>query len=203
MDEQPRSPDPADPDSLLAMLPDPEPYPVPGSTQGAGHPLTEERLAEAEATLGLLSETVSRLAATVGRIAEQSPGLAPTAAPATGPASDDELVEWVCQLVDRYGVGHVIPRCWAEHPRLVDELDALRLGWLGAVAPGRPGLDALVWHDHLRRFLADAAGYNRQCRIEHKASTLRPASETHMPRAAPSGLGAGRPGAGASSGEAP
>lgn len=178
MNEHPRSPDPTDPDSLLAMLPDPEP--LGGET--ARRPISEERVAEVEATLGVLSETVAQLAATVGRIAEERPDPASGASTAPEPASHDELIDWVCWLIDRYGVGHAIPRCWAEHPRLVDELDALRLGWLGTVAPGRPGLDALVWHEHLRRFLKSAAGYDRQCMRGHKATHAPPASDTHRPQ---------------------
>lgn len=202
MKEHSRSPDPTDPDSLLAMLPDPEPL----GSETARRPASEHRLAEVEATVRLLSETVSQLAATVGRITDDdrtSP--ASDASTAPGSASPDELVDWVCWLIDTYNLGHTIPRCWADHPRLVEELDALRLGWLGTVAAGRPGLDSLVWHDHLRRFLKTAAGYDRQCTRGHQAPQAPPASDTHRPQGAHVNLRADRyqPGASPPSGNTP
>lgn len=185
MDERPTSPDPADPAWLLAQIPDPDPHPGFGQTPQPSAPTqSEQRIAEVEAIVRMLTETVAQLSATVGRVIDNQPAPGATPLAAAEPAGHDELVEWVCWLIDRYGVGHAIPGCWAEHPRLVDELDALRLGWLGTVAPGRPGLDALVWHDHLRRFLKAAAGYDRQCMRGHKATQAPPASDTHRPQRA-------------------
>jgi hypothetical protein len=122
----------------------------------------EARLAKLETTVRLLSETVSRLAATLGRVADQRPD---PAAPAltSGPASHDELVRWVHWLVDNYELGYSIPSCWAQHPGLVRELEALRLGWLGTIAHNAPSLAAIQWHEYLARSMERAGKYREAC----------------------------------------
>lgn len=68
--------------------------------------------------------------------------------------SDDELADrrqelddWVHWITNRYGLDHrTIPPCWPEHGALVEELSALRTGWVTAFAADARGDDPLRWH---------------------------------------------------------
>jgi len=71
----------------------------------------------------------------------------------------EELEDWVRWLTDRYGLDHrTIPHCWQEHGALVEELSALRTGWVTAFAADARGDDPLRWHgdfEACRHRLAD------------------------------------------------
>jgi hypothetical protein len=57
------------------------------------------------------------------------------------------LDEWVRWLAVRYTLApRTIPPCWYRHGILVEELSALRTGWLAAFEPSAPGSMALDWH---------------------------------------------------------
>lgn len=57
------------------------------------------------------------------------------------------LAEWVRWLVTRYTLTpRTLPPCWYRHGGLVEELSALRSGWLAAFAPDAPGSAPLDWH---------------------------------------------------------
>jgi hypothetical protein len=59
----------------------------------------------------------------------------------------DALDDWVAWLLDRYALDHrTIPPCWAEHGALLEELSALRTGWLAAYSLTSPGDRPLDWH---------------------------------------------------------
>jgi hypothetical protein len=59
----------------------------------------------------------------------------------------DALDDWVAWLVDRYSLDHrTIPPCWAEHGALLEELSALRTGWLTAYSDTSPADRPLDWH---------------------------------------------------------
>jgi hypothetical protein len=57
------------------------------------------------------------------------------------------LAEWVRWLAIRYNLApKTIPACWYRHGALVEELSALRTGWLAAFTPDAPGGTLLDWH---------------------------------------------------------
>ena len=57
------------------------------------------------------------------------------------------MAEWVRWLATRYALApRTIPPCWYRHGALVEELSALRTGWLAAFAPHAPGSAPLDWH---------------------------------------------------------
>jgi hypothetical protein len=56
--------------------------------------------------------------------------------------------EWVRWLSTRYVLSpRTIPPCWYHHSGMVEELSALRTGWLAAFAPDATGGAPLDWHD--------------------------------------------------------
>src|SRR5665213_346514 len=60
------------------------------------------------------------------------------------------MAEWVRWLATRYTLApRTIPPCWYRHGALVEELSALRTGWLAAFAPDAPGNAPLDWHSAL------------------------------------------------------
>lgn len=76
------------------------------------------------------------------------------------------LTPWVDWLVDRYGLGELVPSCWNRHSAMVEELTALCAAWNAAyVEPDARGFDPLYWHDGLDRMLARLREWDRQsCR---------------------------------------
>lgn len=57
------------------------------------------------------------------------------------------LAEWVRWLATRYTLApRTIPPCWQHHGALVEELSALRTGWLTAFAPDATDETPLDWH---------------------------------------------------------
>ena len=59
----------------------------------------------------------------------------------------EELADWISWLIERYTLDHrTIPPCWARHGALVEELSALRTGWLTNYAQDARGDAPLHWH---------------------------------------------------------
>jgi hypothetical protein len=125
-----------------------------------------------------LSATVRALAGTVARLAGAAP--ASTERPpveddtgAHGVAADEDLVAWVQWLVARYELDNV-PDCWAQHGALVEELDALRVGWFDTIGKGQGGLAGMQWHDYFGRTLErfDRRWRARNCEDTHRDTTL-------------------------------
>jgi hypothetical protein len=88
-----------------------------------------------------------------------------------------ELRAWVTWLHYRYELGteERLPRCWARHPGLVEELRALRAWRLEVYSGGQPtGQAARYWHAELRQLVQAAVPmYAAGCRTGHRgASTL-------------------------------
>jgi hypothetical protein len=87
------------------------------------------------------------------------------------------LRAWVTWLYDRYelSVEDRLPRCWASHPGLVEELFAL-MAWREEIYCGSQpsGQAARYWHAELRQVLhAASAMYALGCRTGHRgAATL-------------------------------
>lgn len=113
--------------------------------------------------VAVLSERINDL--TITPPAEPAPAHLPTAQEMTddeGPVTswaqrataDDwrDLIEWVEWLVDTYELvqftGKLVP-CWPAHGGIVEELAALRAGWIAAQRLARKAdTDAVaVWHD--------------------------------------------------------
>jgi hypothetical protein len=87
--------------------------------------------------------------------------------------ADEELVAWVQWLVARYELDN-IPDCWSHHGALVEELDALRVGWLDTIGKGQGGLAAMQWHDYFGRALerVDRRWRARNCEDTHRDTIL-------------------------------
>jgi hypothetical protein len=72
------------------------------------------------------------------------------------------LAGWVDWLIDRYGLTETIPACWYRHPAVLEELSALRCGWLGAFEdPTARAADGVTWHDMLERVMARIREWDR------------------------------------------
>jgi len=57
------------------------------------------------------------------------------------------LGDWVRRLATRYALPtRTLPPCWYRHGGIVEELSALRSGWLAAYAPDARLSAALDWH---------------------------------------------------------
>jgi hypothetical protein len=57
------------------------------------------------------------------------------------------LADWVRWLATRYALAtRTIPPCWYRHGGIVEEVSALRTGWLAAYAPDAQLSAALDWH---------------------------------------------------------
>jgi hypothetical protein len=83
-----------------------------------------------------------------------------------------ELRAWVTWLHDRYelSVEDRLPRCWARHPGLVEELSALKAWRQEIYTSSQPsGQAARYWHAELRQVLhAAATQYALGCRTGHR-----------------------------------
>ena len=84
-----------------------------------------------------------------------------------------ELRAWVTWLYDRYelSVEDRLPRCWARHPGLVEELCALK-AWREEIFSGSQpsGQAARYWHAELRQVLhAAVTQYALGCRTGHRS----------------------------------
>jgi len=97
----------------------------------------------------------------------------PNLTPAEAAEHFDALDDWVAWLADRYQLDHrVIPPCWADHGALVEELSALRTGWLTAFCLTATGDAPLTWHAEFantRQRLADWAARSGCRPGEHRS----------------------------------
>jgi hypothetical protein len=94
------------------------------------------------------------------------------------------LRAWVCWLHDRYELATEdrLPRCWASHPGLIEELYALK-AWREEIysSPQPSGQAARYWHAELRQVLhAAATMYAAGCRTGHRAAPRLAASDTSL-----------------------
>jgi hypothetical protein len=91
------------------------------------------------------------------------------------------LRAWVTWLYDRYelAVEDRLPRCWASHPGLVEELAALKAWREEIYSSGQPsGQAARYWHSELRQVLhAAATQYALGCRTGHRSATALAATD--------------------------
>lgn len=111
-----------------------------------------------------------------------------------------QLRAWVTWLTDRYEltVEDRLPRCWARHPGLVEELWALRAWRLEVYGGGQPqpGQAARYWHAELKQVLhAATTVYAAGCRAGHRGAPIVVAGDPALQDAwARSNLMAGTPG---------
>lgn len=87
-----------------------------------------------------------------------------------------DLLNWVTWLHDRYelSIESRLPRCWTQHPGLIEELWALKV-WREEIYSAREssGQAARYWHAELRQTVhAAATFYASGCRSGHKASVV-------------------------------
>jgi hypothetical protein len=87
-----------------------------------------------------------------------------------------ELLGWVTWLHDRYelSVESRLPRCWSQHPGLIEELWALKV-WREEIYSSREssGQAARYWHAELRQTMhAAATFYAAGCRSGHKPAAV-------------------------------
>lgn len=97
-----------------------------------------------------------------------------------------DLVDWVVWLYDTYELGreYRLPKCWPEHPGLVQELWSLKC-WREALYTADPAegvtngrragslaLYSRGWHNELRSLAAQIKFYTPKCLTGHKRSTL-------------------------------
>jgi hypothetical protein len=94
------------------------------------------------------------------------------------------LRAWVTWLYDRYelAVEDRLPRCWASHPGLVEELAALKAWREEIYSSGQPsGQAARYWHSELRQVLhAAATQYALGCRTGHRGAATLAAADTEL-----------------------
>jgi hypothetical protein len=94
------------------------------------------------------------------------------------------LRAWVTWLYDRYelAVEDRLPRCWASHPGLVEELAALKAWREEIYSSAQPsGQAARYWHSELRQVLHAAANqYALGCRTGHRSATALAATDTAL-----------------------
>jgi hypothetical protein len=96
-----------------------------------------------------------------------------------------DLRAWVTWLADRYEltVEERLPRCWALHPGLVEELQALRAWRKEIYGSGlRPaGQAARYWHAELERVVHSATSrYAAGCRAGHRGATRPVAADAGL-----------------------
>jgi hypothetical protein len=96
------------------------------------------------------------------------------------------LRAWVAWLHGRYelAVEERLPRCWARHPGLIEELSALRAWRAEIYASGQPGTGqaALYRHSELRRVISAATTvYAAGCRTGHRGAPGLAGTQRGMP----------------------
>lgn len=89
-------------------------------------------------------------------------------------AAWNQLLAWVTWLHDRYelGIEERLPRCWAEHPGMIEELWALK-AWREEIyqADQPSGQAARYWHAELRQTVHAAnTFYAAGCRAGHRGA---------------------------------
>jgi hypothetical protein len=86
------------------------------------------------------------------------------------------LGDWVRWLATRYGLAtSTVPPCWYRHGGIVEELSALRTGWLAAYAPDARPSAALHWHhmfDGTRDRLHQTTRFNGCTNDDHRDDDL-------------------------------
>jgi hypothetical protein len=97
-----------------------------------------------------------------------------------------QLRGWVIWLQDRYelAVEERLPRCWPEHPGMIEELWALKTWREEIYQPGQPcGQAARYWHTELRQVLhAAATQYAVGCRTGHRQPAALAAEDAELQR---------------------
>jgi hypothetical protein len=95
-----------------------------------------------------------------------------------------ELRAWVAWLHDRYelSVEDRLPRCWAQHPGLIEELAALKAWREEIYGSGQPsGQAARYWHSELRQVLhAASTMYALGCRTGHRGAARQAAVDPDL-----------------------
>lgn len=99
-------------------------------------------------------------------------------------AAWSQLRTWVTWLHDRYelGVEDRLPRCWPQHPGLVEELWAL-MAWRQEIyqAAQPSGQAARYWHTELRSVLQAATStYAAGCRTGHRGARTTAAEDATL-----------------------
>ncbi len=97
-----------------------------------------------------------------------------------------QLRAWVTWLHDRYelGVEERLPRCWAEHPGIIEELWALK-AWRDEIyQSSQPsGQAARYWHSELRQVIqAATTQYAAGCRTGHRRPAGLAAEDAELQR---------------------
>jgi hypothetical protein len=90
------------------------------------------------------------------------------------------MAEWVRWLANRYVLSpRTIPPCWYHHGGMLEELSALRTGWLAAFAPDAAGSAPLDWHaafaatrGRLEETVSRSGCTKDDHRVDHTASWL-------------------------------
>jgi hypothetical protein len=116
----------------------------------------DELRADVHALLGRVDQAFGRLGA---ELAALRAGPRPAEPVGTGLAATTwtALGGWVAWLHERYPLGRRVPPCWWRHPAVVQELVALRAGWLTALdAAGGAVLD---WQERLPAALERIGGW--------------------------------------------
>ena len=95
-----------------------------------------------------------------------------------------QLRAWVTWLHDRYelGVEDRLPRCWPQHPGLIEELWALK-AWREEIyeASQPSGQAARYWHTELRQVLQAATTiYAAGCRTGHRGARSTAADDARL-----------------------
>ena len=95
-----------------------------------------------------------------------------------------QLRTWVTWLHDRYelGVEDRLPRCWPQHPGLVEELWALKAWREEIYEAGQPsGQAARYWHTELRQVIQAATTvYAAGCRTGHRGARTSAADDARL-----------------------
>jgi hypothetical protein len=95
------------------------------------------------------------------------------------------LRAWVTWLHDRYELSaeERLPRCWASHPGLVEELYALMVWREEVYTSDQPsGQAARYWHAELRQVLHAATMYAAGCRTGHRGAPCLAATDPDLRR---------------------
>jgi hypothetical protein len=97
-----------------------------------------------------------------------------------------QLRAWVTWLHDRYelGVEERLPRCWASHPGIIEELWALK-AWRDEIyQSSQPsGQAARYWHSELRQVIqAATTHYAAGCRTGHRRPAPFAAEDAELQR---------------------
>jgi hypothetical protein len=94
-----------------------------------------------------------------------------------------ELRAWVAWLYDRYELGTEdrLPRCWARHPGLVEELWALRAWRLDLYSGAQSSGQAARYYAELRQLVQAAVPmYAAGCRTGHRSAATLVADDPEL-----------------------